>query len=290
MGISNPLIHTLQASMTVLITGSNKGIGFHIARLFAKNNHPDPIIITSRNIDAGNEALSKLQTEFPNSKFHFHQLDLVDEKSRQALFDWVKKEFGTIKLLVNNAGFAFKAAATESNAEQSRITIEINYFATLAFTHLFQPIVTERIVHQASGVSAFFFKGASDEIKQWVQTYPNEDDITSKAYEFIGRAQFDRLKPKFTDRSYHASKFFLRAAGHAHAKMWPQLKVYTCCPGWCQSDMAGWEKPPRTAEQGAYIAWWLATSNDKSVMENSGNFYWNDGELMNWTGEFSFKP
>ena len=23
------------------------------------------------------------------------------------------------------------------------------------------------------------------------------------------------------------------------------------CPGWCKSDMAGWEKPPKTAEMGA---------------------------------------
>ncbi len=30
-----------------------------------------------------------------------------------------------------------------------------------------------------------------------------------------------------------------------------RIQVYSMCPGWCKSDMAGWEKPTKTAEMGA---------------------------------------
>jgi hypothetical protein len=29
------------------------------------------------------------------------------------------------------------------------------------------------------------------------------------------------------------------------------IKVYSACPGWCKSDMGGWEAPSRTSEMGA---------------------------------------
>jgi len=40
-------------TMTILITGANKGIGFQNARIFAKNNYSKDIIITSRNLENG---------------------------------------------------------------------------------------------------------------------------------------------------------------------------------------------------------------------------------------------
>eukprot|EP00820_Chromera_velia_P020357 Cvel_1196.t1-p1 / transcript=Cvel_1196.t1 / gene=Cvel_1196 / organism=Chromera_velia_CCMP2878 / gene_product=Carbonyl reductase [NADPH] 1, putative / transcript_product=Carbonyl reductase [NADPH] 1, putative / location=Cvel_scaffold39:169446-172089(-) / protein_length=185 / sequence_SO=supercontig / SO=protein_coding / is_pseudo=false len=35
--------------------------------------------------------------------------------------------------------------------------------------------------------------------------------------------------------------------------------INACCPGWCKTDMAGWERPPKTAEQGAETPVFLAT-------------------------------
>ena len=42
------------------------------------------------------------------------------------------------------------------------------------------------------------------------------------------------------------------------------------CPGWCKTDMAGWEKPPRTSAQGADTGVWLATLKEEGV---NGKFF-----------------
>ena len=36
------------------------------------------------------------------------------------------------------------------------------------------------------------------------------------------------------------------------------VTVNVCCPGWCKSDMAGWDKPTKTAAEGADTPVWLA--------------------------------
>merc|ERR1712130_384708 len=84
-----------QSIMVVLVTGSNKGIGFHIARLFGKSGEKQ-VIITSRNISNGEEALKKLKTEFPNTEYFLTQLDLINESSRKSAVEYVKSNFGKI--------------------------------------------------------------------------------------------------------------------------------------------------------------------------------------------------
>jgi hypothetical protein len=38
----------------------------------------------------------------------------------------------------------------------------------------------------------------------------------------------------------------------------PGVVVNNCCPGWCKSDMAGWDRPTSTAEEGADTPLFLA--------------------------------
>ena len=58
------------------------------------------------------------------------QLDIVDDVSIEKLAETIKRDHGGIDILINNAGFAFKNAATESMSEQAEKTIAINYFGT----------------------------------------------------------------------------------------------------------------------------------------------------------------
>eukprot|EP01054_Gregarina_sp_Poly1_P011491 Gregarina_sp_Poly_1__11490@NODE_990_length_5450_cov_57_511982_g690_i1_p8_GENE_NODE_990_length_5450_cov_57_511982_g690_i1NODE_990_length_5450_cov_57_511982_g690_i1_p8_ORF_typecomplete_len105_score21_48adh_short_C2/PF13561_6/4_6e05adh_short/PF00106_25/8e05_NODE_990_length_5450_cov_57_511982_g690_i146044918 len=51
----------------------------------------------------------------------------------------------------------------------------------------------------------------------------------------------------------------------------PQLLINCCCPGWCKTDMAGWETPPKTAEQGAETPLMLSILPPQSTI--SGKFY-----------------
>ena len=71
--------------MTVLITASNKSIGFAIAELFAKTDYKSTIILTSRNLENGERALATLKNKYPNTDFDLHQLDITFQSSRKTL-------------------------------------------------------------------------------------------------------------------------------------------------------------------------------------------------------------
>jgi len=60
--------------------------------------------------------------------------------------------------------------------------------------------------------------------------------------------------------SYGLSKMFLMFAASYAANL-PEyvdrnIQMYTMCPGWCKSDMAGWDRAPKTAEEGADTVIW----------------------------------
>jgi carbonyl reductase 1 len=58
------------------------------------------------------------------------QLDIVDDAAIKRFVEIVKRDSGGIDILINNAGFAFKSAATESMSVQAEKTIAVNYFGT----------------------------------------------------------------------------------------------------------------------------------------------------------------
>ena len=46
--------------------------------------------------------------------------------------------------------------------------------------------------------------------------------------------------------------------------------------------MAGWEKPPKTAEEGSENPVWLAMTEDSIVVSKSGTYFRNNKELTQW--------
>ena len=60
----------------------------------------------------------------------FQQLDITDRDSVDALRHFVAAEYGSLDLLVNNAGLAFPMESDVPFAEQARVTIDTNYYGT----------------------------------------------------------------------------------------------------------------------------------------------------------------
>jgi NAD(P)-dependent dehydrogenase (short-subunit alcohol dehydrogenase family) len=80
-----------------LITGANKGIGLQIAKDLA--SHGLTVLIGSRKYENG-EAAAKTIGE----KAHAIQLDVTDQSSIAAAAERIRREFGRLDVLVNNAG------------------------------------------------------------------------------------------------------------------------------------------------------------------------------------------
>jgi NAD(P)-dependent dehydrogenase (short-subunit alcohol dehydrogenase family) len=88
--------HDIMATKTVLITGSNSGIGSETVKAFA--NAGWNVAATMRNT-ANDGALSKLP------RVRVYRLDVTDAESVSSAFRDVIKDHGHIDVVVNNAGY-----------------------------------------------------------------------------------------------------------------------------------------------------------------------------------------
>ncbi|KAF6384453.1 carbonyl reductase 1 [Rhinolophus ferrumequinum] len=114
-------------SRVALVTGANKGIGFAIARELCRQFSGD-VVLTARDAARGQAAVQQLQAEGLSPRFH--QLDIDDLQSIRALRDFLRKEYGGLDVLVNNAGIAFKNNDPTPFHIQAEVTMKTNFFGT----------------------------------------------------------------------------------------------------------------------------------------------------------------
>ncbi|MEC7640845.1 MAG: SDR family oxidoreductase [Nitrospinota bacterium] len=103
-----------------LITGTRKGIGRHLAQRYAEKGLQ--VIGCSRR-----------NPEFKNANYHHFCLDVTDEKAVKQMFFDIKKTFGTLHILVNNAGIASMNFALFSPLETVRKIYDTNLVAAFLF-------------------------------------------------------------------------------------------------------------------------------------------------------------
>ncbi|MDF2728066.1 MAG: fabL, partial [Nitrososphaera sp.] len=84
-----------------LVTGSNRGIGFEIAKQLAMKKIQ--VVLTSRNSANGEAALKRLTRDDGGiKKVMPMQLDVTNQVSVDRLLNKVEKTFGRLDILVNN--------------------------------------------------------------------------------------------------------------------------------------------------------------------------------------------
>jgi len=174
----------------------------------------------------------------------------------------------------SNAGFAHKSASTLHISKQAQDSFSINYFGTKSFTDAIIPIVTQRLINVGSRGSNGSFKKCGKTVQDMVTNMKNHtvQDVDDMAADFLEKTETDSHLPEYSDSGYGMSKLCLRALTVKQAEIYPHLKVYQGCPGWCATDMGG-TRASNTPEQGADVFWWLATTDDEAVLGNSGGFY-----------------
>lgn len=92
----------------LLVTGSNKGIGFSIANCILQKNLQYNVILCSRDKAKGVYAVNKLRELHPDKKssIDFGLLDLTSENSITEFKDWYTSKYQTADVIINNAGWA----------------------------------------------------------------------------------------------------------------------------------------------------------------------------------------
>lgn len=125
---------------TVLITGASGGIGYELAKLFARDRHN--LVLVARSGEKLAQVASELQGF--GIKVSTFALDLTRPTAPKFLFDQVQSAGLAVDILINNAGFgAFGEFAQMSN-EEIHGQIQLNITALTELTRLFLPAMLTR--------------------------------------------------------------------------------------------------------------------------------------------------
>ena len=105
-----------------LITGASTGIGYELAKLFAKDRHN--LILVAR--DEGKLETAKNELSKCNVEVKILSLDLSKSEDIQGLFNYVEMNKLNVDILVNNAGIGTFGDFSEIEWVKEEALIDIN--------------------------------------------------------------------------------------------------------------------------------------------------------------------
>ena len=112
---------------TVLITGTNKGIGFETALAFGRAGYK--VFATMRNLESSSELNRSISDE--SLPILIYKMDVDSDESVKQCVATILKEHGTINVLVNNAGIERHGSIEELKMEAFKQVMETNYFGVI---------------------------------------------------------------------------------------------------------------------------------------------------------------
>jgi NAD(P)-dependent dehydrogenase (short-subunit alcohol dehydrogenase family) len=148
-----------------LVTGANQGVGLQVARELVANGLT--VLVGSRNVERGEAAAKEIG---PGAVAI--QLDVTDGASIAAAAERIRREFGRLDLLVNNAGisktrpggglvveeYAKTSYPSTASLDEIRAVWETNVFGVVAVYQAMLPLLRlssdARIVNVSSGVGS----------------------------------------------------------------------------------------------------------------------------------------
>ncbi|MFA8433050.1 MAG: SDR family oxidoreductase [Marinifilaceae bacterium] len=208
-----------------LVTGSNRGIGFEACRQLAKNGFK--VIFTCRNEQKGMEACNFLIAS--GLDIVFHRLDVTSPEEIDNISQMIKKEFGRLDVLVNNAGVYLdkELELLSLNPEIVRNTMEVNLIGPLRLCQTFIPLMLEKGYGRVVNISS----------------------TMGSLNEMVGRSG-----------AYRMSKTAMNSLTRILADEvdGSPVKVNAMCPGWVRTDMGG-PMAPLSPLKATKTLLWLAT-------------------------------
>jgi NAD(P)-dependent dehydrogenase (short-subunit alcohol dehydrogenase family) len=215
----------------VLVSGASRGIGREIARQLAAD-HGFLVLAGARDPESAGDP--------DHESIRWVQLDVTDQASVDRLTEEITNDSDHLDALVNNAAIhgdtGYEDGLADVDLDDVREVLETNLFGVLRLTKAMLPLLAKsehpRVVNVSSGAGQLGEMGGGN-------------------------------------HGYRISKTALNAVTKLTAAEGNGLLANSMCPGWVRTDMGG-DSAPRSVQEGADTAVWLATLADDGP---SGGFF-----------------
>jgi NAD(P)-dependent dehydrogenase (short-subunit alcohol dehydrogenase family) len=234
----------MDAPLTILVTGANKGIGLEVCRQLSRAGHH--VILSARSRERGEAAVATLAKE--KLKVEFLQLDTGDEASINIAVGELKKRHKALHVLINNAAVlpTWQGSILDVTAEELRDTFTVNTMGPILLTLALLPLLEAgkpaRVINVTSQLGS---------ISMMTDGWPGYG-ISKAALNAATRKLAQALRPR-------------------------GISVNAASPGWVKTDM-GTSSAPLSLEQGGrniarLVTDFPAGTTDRYLQEN-GEYTW----------------
>ena len=230
------------AKKKVLITGVSRGLGLGVCQALQKDSDKFELIGVLRKKES-------FKADFP---LHLVECELSDEVSREKAIQSILKDFGSVDILINNAGVflddndSATVSALPLKLATLRKTFEVNTVAPFHFIQAFLPGMLKHNFGRIVNVSS-------------------------------GMGQLSKMKSGYP--AYRVSKTALNAvtAFFADEVNGKDVIINSVCPGWVRTDMGG-AGANRSIDEGIVGILWAMNLSSAGA---SGGFF-RDGKEISW--------
>lgn len=126
---------------TILVTGCTKGIGLAIVQEFAAKGFD--VAGCARNKEELTTLFTELSTNFPQQRFFMEVCDVSNFELLKIFAADVLKEFGSINVLVNNAGVFKPGSICEEDEGAFELQINTNLASAYHLTRAIVPVMKQ---------------------------------------------------------------------------------------------------------------------------------------------------
>lgn len=240
----------MQTKKNALITGANKGIGFETARQLGNMGYV--VLLGTRDVHKGEEAAQRLLNE--GIEAYGIELDVTSQKTIDTAVNHIEQTFGSLDILINNAGISVGGATPPSliAVDDIRETYNTNFFGMISVTQAMLPLVQQspagRIVNLTSGLGSL--------------TYNSDPEHEHAQFNLLG---------------YNSSKAAVNMFTVTLAKEFrdSSLKINSVDPGFTATDLNGFTGTNTVQQAAATIVKLAVLGSDGPT----GGFYGNNGEI-----------
>ncbi|KAJ7844125.1 hypothetical protein B0H14DRAFT_2777697 [Mycena olivaceomarginata] len=224
----------------VLITGANAGLGYEVVKALYATSTPYELIVGSRTLSKGEDAIKSLKSEVPSSPSTLSvlQVDLSSDASLEAAVASISSTHGHLDVLINNAGAGFDGEIRDG-AMSIREAFNASWDTNVTGTHVLTTLAVPLLLKSANPRLLFLTSGTS--------SITETDPAVWGAFPALARINASPAKgwpkPKEVNplTSYRSTKVGLNMLMREWVRILKEdgVKVWAISPGFLATGLAG---------------------------------------------------